>query len=476
MAHIRDSDSFIVLRSRESRLHGEGMDRNMQPAKETSTGHVGSEKSWQTSLRGIAKKARENKTHRFGNLYQLLNAQALHKSFHDLKKKAAAGVDKITAKKYAEELETNLGEAAEQLKSKQYRAKLVRRVNIDKGNGKKRPLGIPAVSDKIIQRAAAKILEAIYETEFSDHSYGYRPHKGAQKAVIDVTHELNFGKYSYIVEADIRSFFEAINHDWLIRMLEVRIADKAFLRLIKKWLKAGILEIDGKVKHPVTGCPQGGVISPILANIYLHYALGLWFEKRVKKTCQGMNYICIYADDFVCAFQYKQDAERFYREVGKRLRKFGLELAGEKTNIISFSRFRKEENTKFEFLGFEFRWGLTVKGEDIIKRRTAPGKLRKSLAAFTQWCKEMRNKRLRRLFPKLIAKLRGYNNYYGLIGNYSSLSKFYEQVKKILYKWLNRRSQRRSFNLVEFAACWQRYGVPKPRIIESKQVQLHFDF
>ena len=189
-----------------------------------------------------------------------------------------------------------------------------------------------------------------------------------------------------------------------------------------------------------------------------------------------MNYICIYADDFVCAFQFKQDAARFYREVGKRLGKFGLELAQEKTNIISFSRFRKQENTKFEFLGFEFRWGLDRKGKDIIKRRTAPGKLRKSLSAFTEWCKDMRNKRLRRLFPKLIAKLRGYNNYYGLIGNYDSLNKFFEQSKRILYKWLNRRSQRRSFNLDEFKACWERYGVPRPRIVESDQVQLHFDF
>jgi RNA-directed DNA polymerase len=473
---IRDSDSFIVLRGRESRPHGEGMDKSMQPVKETSAGHVGPEEHWQTSLRGIAKKATENKGHRFGNLYQLLNVELLRKVYYDLKKKAAAGVDEITAKEYAKELESNLGELEEQLKSKQYRAKLVRRVYIDKGNGKKRPLGIPAVSDKIVQRAAAKILESIYETEFSAHSYGYRPHTGAQKAVKDLTHELNFGKYGYIVEADIRGFFDAIDHDWLIRMLELRIADRAFLRLIKKWLKAGVLDTDGMVKHPVTGCPQGGVISPILANIYLHYVLDLWFEKRVKQTCEGMSYICIYADDFVCAFQYKRDAVRFYKEVGKRLEKFGLELAQEKTNIISFSRFRKEENTKFEFLGFEFRWGVSLKGKDIIKRRTAPGKMRKSLAAFTEWCKEMRNRRLRRLFPKLITKLRGYYNYYGLIGNYSSLSKFHKQVKRILYKWLNRRSQRRSFNLVDFDACWKRYGVQEPRIVESDLIQLHFDF
>ena len=176
----------------------------MQPVKETSAGHVGSGKRWQTSLRGIAKKATENKTHQFGNLYQLLNKESLREAFYDLKKKAAAGVDKITAEEYAKELESNLGELEEQLKSKQYRAKLVRRVYIDKGDGKRRPLGIPAVSDKITQRAAAKILEAIYETEFSAHSYGYRPHTGAQKAVKDLTKELNFGRYGYVVEADIR--------------------------------------------------------------------------------------------------------------------------------------------------------------------------------------------------------------------------------------------------------------------------------
>ena len=248
--HIRDSDSSIVLRGRESRPQGEGMDRNMQPVKETNAGHVGSETRWQTSLQGIAKKAKENKTHRFGNLYQLLSAEALCVAFSDLKKKAAAGVDKITAEEYAKELVSNLVKAEEQLKRKEYRTKLVRRVYIDKGNGKKRALGIPAVTDKIIQRAAAKILEAIYEQEFSKQSYGYRPHTGAQKAVKDLTHELNFGKYSYIVEADIRGYFDAIDHDWLIRMLELRIADKAFLRLIKKWLKAGVLDTDGMVKHP----------------------------------------------------------------------------------------------------------------------------------------------------------------------------------------------------------------------------------
>lgn len=448
----------------------------MQLAKETYAGQVGLEKRRQTSLRGIAMKAKENKTHRFENLYQLLDIPALHIAFKHLKKKAAAGVDSITAADYRENLVENIAETVETLKTKQYRTKLVRRVYIDKGNGKKRPLGIPAVSDKIVQHAAAKILEAIYEPEFSPHSYGYRPKTGAQKAVKALTHELNFGKYSYIVEADISNYFGTIDHDWLIRMLELRIADKAFLNLIRKWLKAGIMEADGKVIHPVTGCPQGGTISPILANIYLHYALDLWFEKVVRPECGGMAYFCKYADDFVCAFQYKQDAQRFYQALGKRLEKFGLSLSKEKTNIISFSRFRKEENTHFSFLGFEFRWGVSRKKMDAIQRRTAREKLRKSVTAFTEWCKENRHNRLRPLFPMLETKLRGYYNYYGLVGNYESLSQFYRAAMKILYKWLNRRSQRRSFNFSEFVLCLKRYKVPRPRIVESSTIQLQFDF
>jgi RNA-directed DNA polymerase len=461
---------------RESRPHGEGMDRRMQLAKETYTGQVGLEKHRQTSLRGIAMKAKENKTHRFENLYQLLDAPALHTAFKHLKKKAAAGIDNVTAVDYQENLVENINGTVAQLKTKQYRAKLVRRVYIDKGNGKKRPLGIPAVSDKVAQHAAAKILEAIYEPEFSPQSFGYRPNTGAQKAVKALTHELNFGKYSYIVEADISNYFGTIDHDRLIQMMELRIADKAFLNLIRKWLKAGIMEADGTIIHPVTGCPQGGVISPILANIYLHYTLDRWFEKAVKPICEGMAYFCRYADDFVCAFQYKQDAQRFYQALGSRLGKFGLSLSEEKTNLISFSRFRKAENTHFSFLGFEFRWGVTLKKKVAIQRRTAREKLRKSVAAFTEWCKENRHKRLRRLFPKLQAKLRGYYNYYGLIGNYASLNQFYEEAMKILYKWLNRRSQRLSFNYTEFAMCLKRYQVSRPRIVESSTIQLQFDF
>jgi len=327
-----------------------------------------------------------------------------------------------------------------------------------------------------VQGAVVKILEAIYEQDFINSSYGYRPKTGAKTAVTELTRELNFGKYSYIVEADIKGFFDNIDHEWLIRMLELRIDDQAFLRLIRKWLKAGILDTTGQVINPATGSPQGGIASPILSNIYLHYALDLWFEKVVKPRCEGEAYLCRYADDFICAFRYKKDAERFYQVLGKRLSKFGLELAPDKTNIISFSRFRKEEKTYFEFLGFEYRWQVSRKGKDIIVRKTSSKKLRKSLQNFKEWCKENRNNRLKKIFDLLNAKLRGYYNYYGVIGNSKSLNKFYYNAIKILYKWLNRRSQRKSFNWGEFQRALATYGVLKPRINEKMDNQMKICF
>jgi RNA-directed DNA polymerase len=220
----------------------------------------------------------------------------------------------------------------------------------------------------------------------------------------------------------IRNFFGNIDHQWMIKMLELRINDKAFLRLIMKWLKAGILDIDGKVINPQTGCPQGSVASPIFANIYLHYALDLCFEKIVKPACNREAYICRFADDFICGFNRVKDAERFYKVLGKRLSKFKLELAEEKTNILLFSRFKKEASKSFEFLGFEFRWGLSLKGKDIIKRRTSRSKLRKSKKAFSLWCKQNRSKRIKKIVALLNTKFRGYFNYYGVIGNSKGLN------------------------------------------------------
>jgi RNA-directed DNA polymerase len=427
----------------------------------------------QTSLRGIATKAKQDEKYRFGNLYGMINKEALMIAWKGINKNSAEGIDKETAKEFKLNLDENLNVMLSALKSKKYKARLIKRVNIPKGEGKTRPLGLPVLRDKIIQKAATNILEAIYEQDFLKSSYGYRPRTGAQKAVSDIRIEL-MGKYDYVVEADIKSFFDNIDHNWLIRMLEQRIKDNTFLRLIKKWLKAGVLDVDGKVLMPKTGCPQGSVISPVLANIYLHYSLDLWFERVVKRVCKGEAYICRAADDFICAFRYKEDAERFYRSLGKRLGKFKLQLAEDKTKIINFSRFNKYENTSFDFLGFEFRWMVSRKGKDVIIRSTSKEKLQKSLKAFTQWCKENRNKKIRKIVKDLNVKLRGYFNYYGVIGNSKGLYKFYNPAIKILFKWLNRRSQKRSFTSEEFNAKMKWYGLIKPKIVEKSFEQMVF--
>jgi group II intron reverse transcriptase/maturase len=419
----------------------------------------------QTSLQGIAKKAKEDKEYRFFDLYRLINKVSLLDAWYDLNKKAASGVDRVTAKMYEEDLIDNIGGLAERLKEKRYKAKLVKRVYIPKANGKLRPLGMPCLEDKLVQQAAAKILNTIFEQDFLPLSYGYRPGRSALDGVKELTRELSFGRYSYIVEADIKGFFDNINHEWLIRMLEQRINDRAFIGLIRKWLGAGILE-EGLATRPEKGTPQGGIISPILANIYLHYAIDLWMEKVVKRRSEGQAYIIRYADDFVCAFQFKREAERFHGELETRLLKFGLETAKEKTRIISFSRFRKEEKTWFAFLGFEFRWGVDRNGKDRIKRKTSGKRLHESIKRFTMWIKKIRNKRLWRIFKALNSKLRGYYNYFGVIGNYKSLKRFYDLVIKLLYKWLNRRSERKSYNYRGFGDMLDHFKIEKPRITQ----------
>jgi len=246
-------------------------------------------------------------------------------------------------------------------------------------------------------------------------------------------------------EVDIKGYFDNIDHEWMLKMLAERVDDKALLWLIKKWLKAGILDEDGEVIHPVTGTPQGGIISPILANVYLHYVLDLWFEKVVKPHCRGEACLIRYADDFVCAFEHQEDAERFYRVLDKRLGKFGLEISTEKTRVIRFSKEEKPGKNRFDFLGFEFRWGKDLGGKPHVKKRTSRKKLRVSLKKVNRWCKENKHRRLWDLFARLNAKLRGYYNYYGVHGNYPSLRELFDQVLWLLWRQLNQRSQRKSY-------------------------------
>jgi RNA-directed DNA polymerase len=349
---------------------------------------------------------------------------------------------------------------------------ITKKVKQDKKyRGKTRPLGIFTVTDKVLQSCAAEILSGIYEEDFLPFSFGYRPHRGAKEAVMELREGLR-QKTTWVVEADIRGFFDNLDHDWLMRMLEERVADSAFLNLIRKWLKAGILVKDGNVLNPTSGTPQGGIISPVLANIYLHYSLDLWFEKVFRKTCKGSSFLVRFADDFVAGFQFHDDAVRFHREMAERLGKFKLSLAEEKTGMHLFTRFRKRDSVRFNFLGFEFRWGRSLKGMDVVKQRTNPKKMQQSLAALKEWFKERRNKRLRTLFWELNPKLRGYYNYYGVTGNSRSLSRFHERVVRTLYNRLNRRSQKRSFNWKGFTEVMAYYGLERPRITWGRTDQI----
>jgi RNA-directed DNA polymerase len=375
----------------------------------------------------------------------MINGPMLYRCWQRIRKNAAYGVDKVSAEEYGKHLTGNIRQLVDRLKRKSYRARLIRRHYIPKGNGKMRPLGIPVVEDKLLQLAVVEILQAIYEQDFLRCSYGYRPKVGALDAVDKLTIKLQFGRYGRVVEADIKGFFDNIDHDRLLAMLAERIDDQALLRLIGKWLKAGVLDTNGEVIHPAAGTPQGGIVSPILANIYLHYCLDEWFQHVVKKHCRGEACLIRYADDFVCAFEREGDAERFYQVLGKRLEKFGLELSPEKTRVIAFDRGQSKQEG-FEFLGFEFRWGQDRQGKAHVERRTSRKKLRSSLDRFTEWCRQKRHCPVKDWFKELKPKLQGYYNYYGVSGNYASLQQFFGEAMQILRKWLNRRSQRTSYS------------------------------
>jgi group II intron reverse transcriptase/maturase len=447
---------------------GKDLTEVRSPQRKLMPDIAGLEQHKPTSLRGIAEKAKADKRHRFRNLYRELSAEFLLFCWPDLNKDAASGVDKMTAGKYAENLHDNIQKLAERLKKKKYRTKLVRRVWIPKENGKERPLGIPALEDKLVQLACAKLLTAIYEQDFLDFSYGYRPKRSAMYAVQDLTFDLQYGRFGYIVEADIKGFFDNMDHDWLLKMLSLRINDRAFLNLIRKWLKAGILETDGTITNPDTGTPQGGIVSPILANVYLHFALDLWFEKVVKPQCQGEAIICRCADDWVCAFQLRDDAKRFYQELPKRLAKFHLETAPEKTNIVRFSRFHPGMERRFTFLGFEFFWIKDRQGESRVKRRTSRKKLHGACKRIKEWIKLNRHLPGGEFFKGLNKRLVGHYNYYGVRGNSLSLKYFFEVAREYAFKWLNRRGgKRQSFTWPQFDQILDRVKIAWPRITEK---------
>lgn len=427
------------------------------------------QKIMETKLLRIAEISRNNSKERFTSIYHLINEELLLMCHKELDGNKATGIDKQTKAQYEINLEENIKDLTKRLKNKSYKPSPVRKVEIPKANGKTRPLGISNYEDKIVQLALKKLIEAIYEPKFLDCMCGFRPDKGCHTAIKQLSDTIERRKVGYIVEADIKGFFNNVNHDWLIKCLEHHIKDPNIIRLVKKFLKAGVME-HGKYYDTETGTPQGSILSPVLANIYMHYVLALWFEKVIKKNFKGEAYITIYADDYVCCFQNKKEAECFYNELlPKRLMKFGLQLEPTKTRLIEFGRFAQERRNgkrpeTFNFLGFTFYCGKNRNGKFNVKKKTDKKKYAKKISEFNQWCKENRHLKVNELIHKTNIKLQGHYRYFGIEDNYRMINKFKDDVRKILFKWLNRRSQRKSCNWEKFEIIENIYPLVRPRI------------
>ena len=466
----QESDLPIVVRGGNTGHTAKGQ-AGMQRGQSThARGRNTLDESVSRSLSALGTKAGKEPGHRFRGLARLLDRQLLGEAFRRLKRRAAPGIDGVTHDEYAKNLEENLLALESRLKEGNYRALPVRRRWIAKaGSNKMRPLGIPVLEDKIVQQAVRMILEPIWENDFVDESIGYRPGRSPRKATQALSEELYDGKHRWVVEADIRGFFDHINHDWLVKMLEHRIADRSLIRIIRKWLKAGVMEELNHWSPSDEGTPQGGIISPLLGNIYLHFVQDLWIKKDVAKKSKGSVLFRRYADDSIVCFERKDDAEAYLRALPARLAKFGLELATEKSALVKFNRWEGESSGKFTFLGFDFYWGKSRHNPKYwrVRRVTNAKKFRAGLKALKGWLKKSRSLRLPEIVATLKSKLRGVWNYYGVIGNSERNSRFAWFAQRLVYKWLNRRSQRRSYNMTAFMEAWERWQIPMPCIVEK---------
>jgi len=430
--------------------------------------------SVETKLQRITEKARSDPKCRFTSLFHLMNRELLWECFWQLKENRASGIDLVTKEQYAENLMDNLDELIGRLHRMAYIPQPVRRVYIPKpGSDKKRPLGIPALEDKLVQAGLSKILQAIYEQDFIDDSYGFRPNRSCHDALRAVGQTIERQGTQYTVEADIKGFFDNVDQEQLMEFLAHRIADKRVLRYIKRFLKAGTQE-DGVYRASDRGTPQGGVISPLLANIYLHYTLDLWFQQRFRKTCTGTARLIRYADDYVACFQQKADAKRFRIEMEQRLNQFGLEIALEKTKILEFgpqAQHRAKERGErkaetFDFLGFTHYCTTTRNGKRFrIGRKTISKRMSAKLKSYKQWLRVNRTLPTAEIMRTTANKLRGHYAYYGVSGNSKSISNFAYEVRMILFKWLGRRGKRGSLNFEKFDRLLQRFPLPPARIL-----------
>jgi len=423
-------------------------------------------------LRLIAERAKRDKKEKFTSLAHLINEESLAACYRELKKDKACGIDGVTVEVYGTNLEENLKELVRRMKEKRYRPKPVRRAHIPKpGRRGKRPLGIPCVEDKLVQLMVKKILEAIFEQDFLDCSNGFRPGKSCHRAIDQLDKVVMTKPINYMVEVDIEKFFDSIRHYWLLRCIEERVSDPNFLWVIRKFLKAGIVE-EGKWIKSLVGTPQGGVISPLLANIYLHYVLDLWFEKKFRPKAKGYVQMIRYCDDFVVACGSRKDAEQFLTELEERFSKFGLSLSKDKTKIVEFgrrawkrSKVTGEKLSTFNFLGFTHYCTTSRRGKFIVGHKTSKQSLAGKLRETKEWIKKVRSMLpLKDWWPILKAKLTGHYNYFGISGNMRSLQQFYGQVIAMVFKWINRRSQKKSMNWEKYKRYLQWHPLPTPVI------------
>jgi RNA-directed DNA polymerase len=431
----------------------------------------GKKRDMSTELDRIAILARRNKELRFLSLAHLLTPQAMYQAYKKLRKEASAGVDGVTYEEYQKDAWNRIVELHGRLKRKQYRAQPLRRVYIPKENGKERPISIPALEDKIVQRAAAEILSAIYEQDFLECSYGFRPGRSAQDALDEVGRIICRRNVNFVLEADICGYFEAIVRSLLMESVEKRVADGSMLRLIGKWINVGVIE-EGRLLTTETGTGQGQIISPLLANIYLHEVLDKWFEKEVKPRLRGEAYEVRYCDDFILCFQYQEDAEKVHKVLQKRFERFGLTLHPEKTRMMRFGRYARQQAERdgkgkpetFDFLGFTHICATSRRGRFTVHVRTMSKRLRRSITRISQWCRKHMHEPVGNQQQALNQKLRGHYQYYGRPTNYKQLWKFYRAVRNNWKKWLNRRTRGKTLNWDNYQHLLERYPLLLPRI------------
>lgn len=421
-----------------------------------------------TKLQRIAELARQMPDKQLTSLAYRIDVDWLKEAYRRTRKDGAVGVDRQTAEQYAANLDANLESLLTRVKTASYRAPPVRRVHIPKERGT-RPIGIPTFEDKVLQRAYAMVLEAVYEQEFLDCSYGFRPGRSAHQALDAFWKQMTKIGGGWVLELDIQSFFDSLDHGQLRQVIKRRVTDGSVLRHIGKWLHAGVLE-EAELRRSERGTPQGGVISPVLANIFLHEVLDTWFEQQVKPRLAGRAFLVRYADDAVIGFSSETDARRVLAVLSKRFAKYGLTLHPDKTRLVRFAPKRHDDDDEpgtFDFLGLTHYWGRSRKGRPLIKRKTAGQRLRRSLTRINRWCRAHRHDRLTDQHQALVSQMRGHYGYYGITGNGRMLCVYWHAVERIWQRWLSRRSQRASIKWERFKQLLQVFPLPPPRVVHS---------